>query len=534
MYKDPRGTWGRIRRAFRRVGNTKSVLEPWMQLLPSQSEYFSILCGGLKLIYTAAARLEDLREEIYRALEELPSLLSITYRAVDIFTKSERLQEASIELYVATLGLLEHIVNWFTERAAKKVLKSFLKQEAYQRELGDKVQSVRIAAKRFDQEAHLCSYRHLIDARFDIKAHTKLTRENHDDLLAEFSRLGEITGQQNASLASLIADKNSANNQMIQMMAQRVLGIEAAIAQLTQTRLSQQTLNILNFTPRMTVGAVLPANALPPNEGAFGSSSFHRLQPSDSVYRSIDLTHVERDLSLNSKPIEAVPRATQDRTVFAVLSPQFQSWMASPLSEFIFMNFNTPSAPSPNPSAYLCACLVSAVRQAPAAVVSLSFFCREHKSVGDAYYGATGMMRSLIAQLMAQRPNLRNPYSNSEEESSVTDLCITFETLLLQLRPQDLAFCVVDCINCYEDNERLCPEFEETLETLLNLQSRTRVGGCAFKLLLACPWNSHRMVRLVPEQERAVVWLPAKVPSQGGLTGTKWKALMEKNFSFLR
>lgn len=52
-YENPEGRWGSLRKCFRKLGKkTGSVppLDGWMALLPSQSEYASVICGGIKLI----------------------------------------------------------------------------------------------------------------------------------------------------------------------------------------------------------------------------------------------------------------------------------------------------------------------------------------------------------------------------------------------------------------------------------------------------------------------------------------------------
>lgn len=54
-YKDPPGWFGRVRKTMRSLGNNKDLALAWANLLPTQSEYFSILCGGLKLVITVSA-----------------------------------------------------------------------------------------------------------------------------------------------------------------------------------------------------------------------------------------------------------------------------------------------------------------------------------------------------------------------------------------------------------------------------------------------------------------------------------------------
>jgi hypothetical protein len=65
----------------------------------------------------AAARMHDLRIEIADALSEIPVLLSKTRIALDVFKASDELRQCSVELYIATLAALQHILEWYNEKA---------------------------------------------------------------------------------------------------------------------------------------------------------------------------------------------------------------------------------------------------------------------------------------------------------------------------------------------------------------------------------------------------------------------------------
>lgn len=61
-YNNVPGLWGKIRRGFRRFGKNNKAFTAWSTLLPSQLAYFSILCGGLKLIIRVCAKLLVIQE----------------------------------------------------------------------------------------------------------------------------------------------------------------------------------------------------------------------------------------------------------------------------------------------------------------------------------------------------------------------------------------------------------------------------------------------------------------------------------------
>ena len=49
-FNDPSGSWGKARNVFRSIGANHKVFKAWLEFLPNQSQYCSIVCGGLKLI----------------------------------------------------------------------------------------------------------------------------------------------------------------------------------------------------------------------------------------------------------------------------------------------------------------------------------------------------------------------------------------------------------------------------------------------------------------------------------------------------
>lgn len=49
-FNDTANTWGKVRKVFRSMGNNHKVFKTWLEVLPTQSQYCSIVCGGLKVI----------------------------------------------------------------------------------------------------------------------------------------------------------------------------------------------------------------------------------------------------------------------------------------------------------------------------------------------------------------------------------------------------------------------------------------------------------------------------------------------------
>ncbi len=75
----------------------------------------------------------------------------------------------------------------------------------------------------------------------------------------------------------------------------------------------------------------------------------------------------------------------------------------------------------------------------------------------------------------------------------------------------------------------MCEEASIAVQALVDVVERTKENGCTFKLLLMSSWNSRVLYKDMLDQEADVVWMPAKVPAQGGFTGMKWSASVDSN-----
>jgi hypothetical protein len=248
-----------------------------------------------------------------------------------------------------------------------------------------------------------------------------------------------------------------------------------------------------------------------------------------------DSSVFDRDLGANLKSLETLSGVASDRLAVILRSPKFQDWIASPTSEVLFVNCASQGSVQDNPATFLCAHFVHAVRTSFTRRGALGFFCKEHWKDTDPNYGATGLLRSILGQLLLRFPDL--DYSHLKKRAwkkvfDVDSLYDAIESLLAQLTPEVILFCAIDGINLYEERESVCNEVEEAIEFLVDLSKRP--DGCAFKLIMTCSWNSRKFHKLMPNQDQNVLWIPSKVPPQVRLTSTSWRAFLETNFHFLR
>ena len=251
---------------------------------------------------------------------------------------------------------------------------------------------------------------------------------------------------------------------------------------------------------------------------------------------------LEQDVIAKIHTIWTLPRQDQDRVIAIMRSPKLQRWITSTESSALFINANHKGSIRQQPTSFICAKLVDSITPAlrndppaPQLTIPLAFFCGEHLSQDDPDSGPDGMMRNLVAQLLLSYSdfNLRTiqHMQQTVNYSSVNDLCDILDLLIAQLPSYIIVFCVIDSISFYEDNAVICEEATIAVQALVDIVERTKESGCAFKLLFMSSWNSRILYKELVDQDNDVVWMPAKVPSQGGYTAIKWSANVDSHLT---
>ncbi len=121
-----RGIKGFVYKNMRKFGENSKAFQSWLKLLPTESHYLSVLCGGLKLILGAAQQMSEIRENVRDFIDDLPSRLSKTKEFGDIFEASPELHQCSADLYCAILSTLEDVVQTYHKHVARKHCKDAL------------------------------------------------------------------------------------------------------------------------------------------------------------------------------------------------------------------------------------------------------------------------------------------------------------------------------------------------------------------------------------------------------------------------
>jgi hypothetical protein len=112
------GLTGKMKQAFRSLCRHAGAGQTAVSLVPGDVFGFSsVFCAGFKAIFSAMHQTALYRDEMFRALEELPSLLedSSELCCYMIFHNNEELHRRRADLYAAVFQALSHILLWFVK-----------------------------------------------------------------------------------------------------------------------------------------------------------------------------------------------------------------------------------------------------------------------------------------------------------------------------------------------------------------------------------------------------------------------------------
>ncbi|XXG99265.1 hypothetical protein Hte_005602 [Hypoxylon texense] len=109
------GFTGKVKSAFRALCERAEIGLTFTSMVPSELPCSSVLCGGLKTIFTALQRSHNYREDVYRAIEDIPYTLNDHALDITIHVQDGELHRRNAALYVALFRLMQHLLTWFVK-----------------------------------------------------------------------------------------------------------------------------------------------------------------------------------------------------------------------------------------------------------------------------------------------------------------------------------------------------------------------------------------------------------------------------------
>ncbi|KAF2647421.1 hypothetical protein K491DRAFT_310216 [Lophiostoma macrostomum CBS 122681] len=150
-YLEDESLSGKVRKAFRRIGDDAKSIKPFINLLPDGN--YKTLCGGLTLILTAMMKKAEYRDKVADILNELPLTIQECEDYTQIYPGKTNLRLRIEDLYIQLVGAIEDMIRWYTQKSLSRVTKSILKGDAYVDAIDNRIKAIKSSQDAFDREA---------------------------------------------------------------------------------------------------------------------------------------------------------------------------------------------------------------------------------------------------------------------------------------------------------------------------------------------------------------------------------------------
>ena len=244
----------------------------------------------------------------------------------------------------------------------------------------------------------------------------------------------------------------------------------------------------------------------------------HQHQVQLQQYLDTDSDTATKDLNFVLRQAQSSDARSQSAMYWVLQSPRFKYWVQSLDADVLAVNGNLEDGTARySAMSLLSGILIQSLGQQQSARV-LQFFCGAHSARNDPIGGPSGMIRSLVAQLLSLQPLdvgfLDSVYwkEGLQTQNPVT-LGRLFHRLLEQLSDV-VVFCIIDSISVFE-TDRWATELQSVLQALLDAVADRQLR-LRFKLLVTSTSRNRCLSGII--DERNILNVPADMGTARPMT----------------
>lgn len=220
------------------------------------------------------------------------------------------------------------------------------------------------------------------------------------------------------------------------------------------------------------------------------------------------------------------PKEDRARAEQVVGTLEFRNWVVARGGSKLLVHgeYGGPEYSEVSPLSALCAALVQAVRTRPE-FVTLVFFCGRHLDQRrDDHIGASGLMRSLIAQLLRQCPwacpdALGPDMSLGEIEDGDLEVLISlFFDVACRLPASKTLVIFIDGVQLYE-RMKFREGLYQVVDRLVELADDDGAMQSTLKVFLSSPWQTRtRELHRIFSRDQAILSMESMQDTGQGLS----------------
>ncbi|KAI0556214.1 hypothetical protein F4679DRAFT_578334 [Xylaria curta] len=538
------GCWHRF---WYSCGDVKDIAEAWLDLIPD--EYgLSVIKAGVAVVFKLAENSKNKRDKVFKTFSTLQEALVCLHPDHARFRADSKVSQSAASLYGAIVRAIEDMVAVLSYVEKHRCTYAFAIKD--QGSDGNNGAVARFAIK-FRNENDLENARPTLDGILkaldtDISKYKNaidLARDHTHERTEAYSRTNAVrialVNEDTAYLRKLVDDevadrrgqrqqKATHDARMLKAMRGGERGLQLVAKQQRENAEHQRETRtllmhvIMELEKRKAIETAQQQRVLHSSKHTAVVSLAQLCnilaQPlsaqnqNDTPSLESTFQHPSADLSHALAEQGRFPPRTQGQVNSLLEHEQFLDWLSRSHPSLILVDANIRESALERLSAIsvFSSTLVTSLMEAyPDTAVVVHFFCGLHASPNDAWYGPTGLVRSLILQLLmkldARDPEMKTwsldfiddrRFLQNLEQHSLADLCFALHGLLYEFTPDTYVYCIIDSISCF-DTSRLLGDLSIVMEGLRNIVNDTKLVPVV-KVLLTNPFESTRAIKEMP------------------------------------
>ncbi|KAL8926948.1 MAG: hypothetical protein Q9172_001609 [Xanthocarpia lactea] len=499
-----------FRRTGRKIQSNALAMTHIMELMPG-GDYTSVLCGGLKIAFDVAHQLKERRDTILELFRRLPSAIEMAGERLQEHPDDERLFDMVTRLYIVVLESIETMIKWLVDKSTWRKIGSLLKQplsaKSIDTGLVDVEQQMEVVLNRA-QTLHnkMFGQVHTSVREIETKAERmEVTAQNTERIVNSLQQNLSTTPLQVQAIGGMIAVLTGKLLQS-EWLRKRDAWDMARQREHDVRRITREMRDIKRGLEISTSDAESTTRTRPSRLDQVHTSRSALSQAFLENMLGVDLEVIVYDKRMVTIEGAKDKPSSQARAHWLLSNPRFEHWLTAEEPQGLLVDGRGDGSKKISPMSYLCA-LLSLSLQHTEPVVSFTFFCGLHVAEMDPIRGPSGLVRSLVRQLLdVQHFHLEFIDLDFEEQLRQYDigsLLDLFYSLFEQLPGDLVLFCVIDGVSFYESAGQI-DDLENVISFLADLTKR-RDTGPVFKLLLTTPRLHRSAIPYFSQHDRIAV-----------------------------
>ncbi|KAK5652954.1 hypothetical protein OQA88_9433 [Cercophora sp. LCS_1] len=479
-----------FRRLARRGGDTyATMLMPLLEMIPDEMGLRFVRCG-LVAIFKILQKTAENREKILSAFENIPLLFFEAVEAWKAFPSDLSLLTEVQAMYGALLQDIPKLINVLLFRTSE----------------ANEIEDVTKHLDHISKSLHL----HIEAVHRRVDSETRHNTEAIRQTANENKYLIRQLWNQGVRNGELLEDIKQASRDEIRRIGESANPVILSIVKTS----------IYNITVESEyIKETQPSSFPPRDEPAWSAPQAHATVTQLVGHLNVPTFGAIEDLECVLRDGNRIEREAMGRSRWLLTDSKFISWVSQRQSNLLLVEARCTGYGygKASPLSVCCASLALAMAQTPQ-TVSLHYFCGQHISDSDPIHGPSGLIRSLILQLLIQYPSHTQPEPNLEFvdndinffqdicSHNVLALCDLFHLLIRQIEQEDITIsCIIDNISLLEG---VSNKQDAVLKNLFRALLAITTDGsvCSkFKVLLGFENRSTVVVDLVPETKQIML-----------------------------